>query len=47
MNRSTKSFVFFKDLFISVLYTGMFPACCFRQRTYVARGHVNGVLNET
>ena len=25
----------------------MFLVCCFRQRTYVAQGHVNGVLNET
>ena len=25
----------------------MFPACCFRQRTYVAQGLVNRVLNET
>ena len=25
----------------------MFPACCFRQRVYVAHGLVNGVLNET
>ena len=25
----------------------MFPACCFRQRTCVAQGLLNGVLNET
>ena len=25
----------------------MFPACCFRQKTYVAQGLVNGVLNKT
>ena len=25
----------------------MFSACCFRQRTYMAQGHVNGVLKET
>ena len=25
----------------------MFPDCCFRQRTYMAQGLVNGVLNET
>ena len=25
----------------------MFPACCFRQKTYMAQGLVNGVLNET
>ena len=33
--------------FISFLHTYMFPACCFRQRTYMAQGLVNGVLNET
>ena len=25
----------------------MFPACCFNERTYMAQGLVNGVLNET
>ena len=25
----------------------MFPACCFRERTYVAQGLANGVFNET
>ena len=30
-----------------VLYICMFPACCFRQRTCVAHGLLNGVLNET
>ena len=25
----------------------MFPACSFHQRTYVAQGYVNGILNET
>ena len=25
----------------------MFPACCFRQKTYVAQDQVTGVLNET
>ena len=25
----------------------MFPACCFRQITYMTHGIVNGVLNET
>ena len=25
----------------------MFPACCFRQRTYVTQGHVNEVFIET
>ena len=29
-----------------VLYMCMFPACCFRQRTYVAEGLGNGVLND-
>ena len=37
MNRSTKRFVFFKDLFIfSFLHMCMFPAYCFHQRTYMA-----------
>ena len=52
--RSTKRFVFFKfiHLFICfvltyVLYMCMFPAYCFHQRTYMAQGPVNGVLNET
>ena len=26
---------------------GMFPACCFRQRIYLAQGHVNGAPNKT
>ena len=30
-----------------MLYLCMFPTCCFCQRTYVAQGLVNGVLNET
>ena len=34
-------------LFISFLNTCMFPAYCFRQRTYMAQGLVNGVLNKT
>ena len=25
----------------------MFPACCFRQRTYMVQNLINGVLNET
>ena len=25
----------------------MFPACYFRQKTYIAQGLVNGILNET
>ena len=28
-------------------HTCMFPAYCFRQRTYMAQGVVNGILNET
>ena len=32
---------------IIYIYVCMFPACCFRQRTDVAQGLVNGVLNET
>ena len=37
------------NLFCSyiVLYMCMFPACCFRQKTYVAQGLLNGLLNET
>ena len=48
--RSTKRFVFFEFIYFAltyVLYICMFPACCFHQRTYVAQGLVNGVLNET
>ena len=30
-----------------MLYICIFPACCFHQRTYVAQGLVNRVLNET
>ena len=38
MGRSTKRFVFFEliYLFILFLHTCMFPACCFRQRIYMA-----------
>ena len=46
----TKRFVFFEFIYfvlIYVLYICMFPACCFHERTYVAQGLVNGVLNET
>ena len=45
---STKRLVFFEfnDLFILFLHTCMFPACCFRQRRYMAQRLVNGVLNE-
>ena len=48
---STKRFLLF-NLSISFLhtcyiYTCMFPACCFHERTCVAQGILNGVLNET
>ena len=36
----------FLELFILFLHTCLFPACCFRQRTYVAQGHMKGVPNE-
>ena len=45
-----KRFVFFEFIYfvlIYVLYMCMFPACCFRHRTYIAQGLVNGVLIET
>ena len=46
--RSMKRFVFFRIYsFILVLHTCMFPASCFSQRTYMAKGLVSGVLNET
>ena len=42
MNRATKRFVFFRIYsFILFLHTCMFPACCFRQKTYTAQGLVN------
>ena len=47
---STKRFVFFLGfiyLIILFLHTCMFPACCFRQRTYMAQGLVNGVFNSS
>ena len=50
IRRSTMRFVFFKFVYFVltyVLYICMFPACCFRQRTNVARGLFNGVLNKT
>ena len=47
MNRSTKRFVFFKDIFIWFLHLRMFPVCCFRQRIYVAQGHVKEAPNKT
>ena len=47
MSRSTKKFVFLRIcLFISFLHGCIFPCCCFRQRTYMAQGLVNGVFNE-
>ena len=58
MNRSTKRFIFFKELFILFLNTWMFPACCFHQRIFskfrvfffyldVAQGDMNGTSNKT
>ena len=49
IGRSTKRLVYFEFIYFVltyVLYVCMFPACCFRQRTYVAQGLVNGVLIE-
>ena len=43
-------YIFLIYLFCSymcVIYIYMFPACSFRQRTYVIQGVFNGVLNET
>ena len=45
-----KRFVLFEFIYFVltyVLYICMFPAYCFRHRTYMAQGLVNGVLNET
>ena len=39
-------YFFWMCLFL-LLNTRMFPACCFRQRTYMVQGFVNGVLSET
>ena len=50
IRRSTKRIVFFLFIYfvlIYVLYMCIFPACCFRQRTYVAQGLVNGILSVT
>ena len=54
IGRSTKRFVFSKFIYLFIclvftymLYMCMFPACCFRQRTYMAQGLVNRVLSET
>ena len=34
MNRCSKRILYFWDLFIPLLHTCMFPACCFRQGTF-------------
>ena len=47
MNKSTKRFVFFKEIFISFLHRCMFPASYFLQRKHVAHDHINGEPNET
>ena len=47
IGRFTKRFVYWIYLFILFLHTCRFPACCFRLRTYMAQGLVNGVVNET
>ena len=39
--------IFWSYLFILSLYTCMFPALCFRQRTCMAQGLGNGVFKET
>ena len=43
-NRSTKrfAFFFFFENYLFRSYMLMFPAYCFRQRTYVAQDHENG-----
>ena len=50
IRRSMRRFVFFEFIYFVltyVLYICLFLACCFHQRTYVAQGLVNTVLNET
>ena len=43
MSRSMKRFAFFRIyLFVTFLHMSIFPASCFRQRTYMAQGLVNG-----
>ena len=37
----------FLELLILFWHTSMFPACRFHQRTYVAKGHMNGAPSET
>ena len=45
MNMSTKIFIFLG--FFSFLHRCRFPTGYFRQRTYIAQGHMNGAPNET
>ena len=40
-------FLGFIYLFTSFLNASLFPACCFRQRIYIAQAFVNVVFNET
>ena len=50
IGRFTKRSVFFKSIYFvltNVLYICMLPACCFRQRTCLAHGLFNGVINKT
>ena len=47
MSRSMKRFFFRFYLFILFLHMCIFPAWCFHQRTCMAQGLDNGVLNET
>ena len=43
LRRSKKDLYFFKFiLFLHTCYMCMFPACCFRQRAYMAQSLVNG-----
>ena len=57
MRWSRERFVFFEFIYFVltyvlyicityVLYICMFPACCLRQRSRVAQGLLNGVLND-
>ena len=39
-------YLYFFRIYLFCSYRCMFPACCFLQRTYIAQGLVNGVLNE-
>ena len=48
MNKSTKMFLLYYNLFIHFLLTYVFlSASSFRQKTYMAHGLMNGVLNKT